>query len=1373
MANLPSFAADVTDAVDMHAYGELQRRLRAMQYDDPVGVDSVALVKRLLADVVSATEKREELTRELEHAQREAIELSQIILPLRRENAKLLRENNSLHLEIIQQEEAISERERRCELEVERLRDEISQLQFVSSQRAKDVAEKEKEMDKLHAQLERMMAMAPSAKQLQSSIEMSGSARARRPVASSETAALLNQSAVQDAQVMDELEEQLRVVTEERTALRDDVERLQARLEHREKEIARLSQLTVERAQRDDAAARRELAGSAATDDETTQLQIEQLTTQIDILNDQVAKYETRLKSANEQLRRQSAMDHKLRNAERLTEQLQRELDSTRSKLTVLEAEKLGLPHVDLSNSGASSNAPNAVRPSLPPPSEEAREQSADDENVALLRERVSSLEAENAKLEEALRATHYDKVSFTNALANANSHNKVLSSDLARAEAKASEAAESRHESQLALAEARAETEARTRELDVLRESLRQTEQQLMMEKEKNEALHRELRSMDRVLRQRDDECQELQRTLQVQQGELDRVTKRMAVMEEAQRLHSQDGEEGSSGVQDSTPQSAKALHQRELKWLEEERQELRQRIEKLTRDVIEREREIQSCKTALQATQLERDELQRSLEHHRKREEDFSAMMDTKRQELQTLQRELASQKEIKRQTEEKLAEATARLSHAEEFDNDRLRYQHESLELKRRVDELRDANASLSHRAEQSERNEERLAAQVRSLKEEIGAMTAKVHSRAKEYGELNTSYETIAAELRSVRQQSSHYQREYEALLAEYRENDASLNSEKVALHTSQTQLGDLKAQVRQLQSQLVMAQDALHQVESRLEQEKIGHRDVQRQLVLARDENLQLVDVKRSLEISNQELRDRLRAREAVVTEKTESADNLRILLEQMESSRDQLMFKLQQEQQSVARLRQEIEDLHRRLGDADTDKERRDAEIKALKKLTRALDAEKDDANDQLDTLTEKFHDAMKQLEDLNGRLKNDLEARHDLDTQLARAVERLDETETKCRTLDARCQQLTQTLEIEQREKAMSEAERFALAQDLENMTIENQALSEECSRLQMTAQAGNQSSSRLQQRVRDAEKERDMLNIELEDLRDTYRALAQECEALRRNHGDAVVSQDDLAAANEALRSQVATLRSEVESLREKNATLSTESVAFRDQVTFLTEKLRAHDDMLAETEEKQARLRDELSAQREVAQEISAQRYGAQAQNAAVAQKIVHLEAKLGSAKHELRLLQDKFQTEQTQRRNLETVVVTLRQQVATRDASIEALTEQRDALAEEVRAMHQRLVASDAMDMTELNPTPPKAASRDLHDTSPDQASNRSRYSTPDDRKSTPGASELGRSGSSSILPMRALQEAEDKCRELEEKLAKQDEAIQVR
>ena len=54
------------------------------------------LVKRLLSDLTHATEAKSRIEQELEAAQREVVELSQLILPLRKENAKLIRENNSV-----------------------------------------------------------------------------------------------------------------------------------------------------------------------------------------------------------------------------------------------------------------------------------------------------------------------------------------------------------------------------------------------------------------------------------------------------------------------------------------------------------------------------------------------------------------------------------------------------------------------------------------------------------------------------------------------------------------------------------------------------------------------------------------------------------------------------------------------------------------------------------------------------------------------------------------------------------------------------------------------------------------------------------------------------------------------------------------------------------------------------------------------------------------------------------------------------------------------------------------------------------------------------------------------------------------------------
>lgn len=126
-------AADVTSAVQVRSFGELQAQLRALAYSEvrplspsggaykshnvfffiglyymvvlsvgggwilqPVGADSVALVRRMLSDLVAANGAREKAEGALEKAQREALEFSQLLLPLRKENAQLTRENNSV-----------------------------------------------------------------------------------------------------------------------------------------------------------------------------------------------------------------------------------------------------------------------------------------------------------------------------------------------------------------------------------------------------------------------------------------------------------------------------------------------------------------------------------------------------------------------------------------------------------------------------------------------------------------------------------------------------------------------------------------------------------------------------------------------------------------------------------------------------------------------------------------------------------------------------------------------------------------------------------------------------------------------------------------------------------------------------------------------------------------------------------------------------------------------------------------------------------------------------------------------------------------------------------------------------------------------------
>eukprot|EP00644_Phytophthora_capsici_P007103 jgi/Phyca11/112637/e_gw1.22.592.1 len=103
----PSIGEDVTAAVEVRSFGELQAQLRAMSYNEPVGVESVPLVRRLLTDLLTASTARDTIDKRLEKVQRDALELSQVILPLRKENAQLTRENNSVRLNAVEHDRTL------------------------------------------------------------------------------------------------------------------------------------------------------------------------------------------------------------------------------------------------------------------------------------------------------------------------------------------------------------------------------------------------------------------------------------------------------------------------------------------------------------------------------------------------------------------------------------------------------------------------------------------------------------------------------------------------------------------------------------------------------------------------------------------------------------------------------------------------------------------------------------------------------------------------------------------------------------------------------------------------------------------------------------------------------------------------------------------------------------------------------------------------------------------------------------------------------------------------------------------------------------------------------------------------------------------
>ena len=81
-------------------YHGLKAQLQALNYLQPLGVESAPLVEKLLEDLVMTTESYRNLER---RANKEAQSLNILqgqVLPLKNENSRLIRENNKLHQEV-------------------------------------------------------------------------------------------------------------------------------------------------------------------------------------------------------------------------------------------------------------------------------------------------------------------------------------------------------------------------------------------------------------------------------------------------------------------------------------------------------------------------------------------------------------------------------------------------------------------------------------------------------------------------------------------------------------------------------------------------------------------------------------------------------------------------------------------------------------------------------------------------------------------------------------------------------------------------------------------------------------------------------------------------------------------------------------------------------------------------------------------------------------------------------------------------------------------------------------------------------------------------------------------------------------------------
>ncbi|RVE73808.1 hypothetical protein OJAV_G00034970 [Oryzias javanicus] len=112
----------------------LRKRLDQLGYRQPLGIESLPLVDKLFSDLVHTTESLRNAKLSAGKTQKESRNVDALLEPYRAENARLVRENNELHLDLLKLREEKDRVTRELKAHIRRLDHETSDLKFLNNQ---------------------------------------------------------------------------------------------------------------------------------------------------------------------------------------------------------------------------------------------------------------------------------------------------------------------------------------------------------------------------------------------------------------------------------------------------------------------------------------------------------------------------------------------------------------------------------------------------------------------------------------------------------------------------------------------------------------------------------------------------------------------------------------------------------------------------------------------------------------------------------------------------------------------------------------------------------------------------------------------------------------------------------------------------------------------------------------------------------------------------------------------------------------------------------------------------------------------------------------------------------------------------------------
>ncbi|TWW57594.1 Centrosomal protein of 135 kDa [Takifugu flavidus] len=112
----------------------LRKRLDQLGYRQPLGTESLPLVEKLFNDLVHTTDSLRNAKLSVGKTEKESRNVDALVEPYRAENARIVRENNDLHQQLLRQKEEKDRETRELKARVRKLDHEANDLKFLNNQ---------------------------------------------------------------------------------------------------------------------------------------------------------------------------------------------------------------------------------------------------------------------------------------------------------------------------------------------------------------------------------------------------------------------------------------------------------------------------------------------------------------------------------------------------------------------------------------------------------------------------------------------------------------------------------------------------------------------------------------------------------------------------------------------------------------------------------------------------------------------------------------------------------------------------------------------------------------------------------------------------------------------------------------------------------------------------------------------------------------------------------------------------------------------------------------------------------------------------------------------------------------------------------------